>query len=86
MSAGLNVKLIAKTGDKVQYANGEESNLKWHTRSDAAGIVPLDPENPLAGGYVYMSNSESDDEGGVYGLYFDKDGNIVDYKATVRHI
>jgi len=83
MSAGLNVKLIAKTGDKVQYANGGESNDRWHTRSDAAGIVPLDPENPLEGGYVYMSNSESDDEGGVYGLYFDKDGNIVDYKALL---
>ena len=83
MSAGLNVKLIAKTGDKVQYANGEESDDRWHTKSDAAGIVPLDPENPLEGGYVYMSNSESDDEGGVYGLYFDKDGNIVDYKALL---
>ena len=47
MSAGLNVKLIAKTGTRVQYANGEESNDSWHTNSDAAGIIPtaLGPED-----------------------------------------
>ena len=82
MSAGLNVKLIAKTGTRVQYANGDTSNDSWHTNSDAAGIIPLDADNPTEGGYVYMSNSESD-KGGVYGLYFDKHGNIQDYKALL---
>jgi hypothetical protein len=85
MSKGLNVRLIARTGQKVQYANGDESNDPWHTRSDAAGIVPLDPENPLEGGYVYMSNSEANDDegGGVYGLYFTKDGEITEYEPLL---
>lgn len=37
---------------------------------DAAGIVPMSD-----GGYVYISNSENDSpKGGVFGLYFDRDG------------
>ena len=79
MSTGLTVKLIARTGRKVQYANGDESNIEWHTRSDGAGIIQLDD-----GGYVYMSNSEEDDgDGGVYGLYFNSNGEIVDYRALL---
>ena len=80
MSAGLKVKLIAKTGEKVQYVNGTNSTLEWHTRSDAAGIIPLDD-----GGYVYMSNSEeyAEDGGGVYGLYFNSEGEITEYKALL---
>ena len=79
MSTGLNVKLIARTGRKVQYANGDESDIEWHTRSDGAGIIELED-----GGYVYMSNSEEDDgNGGVYGLYFNSNGEIVDYRALL---
>jgi len=79
MSTGLNVRLIARTGEKVQYANGDESDRSWHTNSDAAGIIPLED-----GGYVYMSNSEADDgKGGVYGLYFNAEGEIVEYKALL---
>ena len=80
MSTGLKVKLIAKTGEKVQYGNGANSTLEWHTRSDAAGIISLDD-----GGYVYMSNSEeyAEDGGGVYGLYFNSEGEIVEYKALL---
>ncbi len=83
MSSGLNVRLVAKTGDRVQYANGEESTDSWHTASDAAGIVPLNPQD-LSEGYVYMSNSEeADGNGGVYGLYFDQHGNITEYKPLL---
>ena len=79
MSAGLTVKLIAREGSKVQFANGGESKDSWHTRSDAAGILTT-PN----GGYVYMSNSEeSDGDGGVYGLYFNAKGEIVDYRALL---
>ena len=84
MSTGLSVKLIALTGQKVTYANGETSKDSWHTQSDAAGILVLDPANPTTGGYVYMSNSEeSDGNGGVFGLYFDADGNILEYKPIL---
>lgn len=53
--------------------------------SDAAGIIPLNPDNPSEDGYVYVVNSEvsSRGAGGVYGVYFDKDGNVTDYKALL---
>ena len=85
VSSGLNVKLIAREGDPVQFANGGRSVDSWHTKCDAAGIVLLDPENPTESGYVYMSNSEVEDYGGgVYGLYFDRYGNITDYKSLLQ--
>lgn len=85
ISKGLSVRLIAQTGAKVLYANGNMSELSWHTKSDAAGIIPLNVDHPLEDGYVYISNSEADDSGsgGVYGLYFDKYGNITDCKALL---
>lgn len=85
ISSGLNVKLIAREGDPVQFANGDRSVDSWHTKCDAAGIVLLDPENPTESGYVYMSNSEVEDYGGgVYGLYFDRYGNITGYKPLLQ--
>lgn len=69
----------------MKYANGDESKLDYHTKSDAAGIIPMNPDDPTGDdGYVYVTNSEEgDNDGGVYGLYFDKDGNILDYKALL---
>lgn len=85
ISKGLSVRVIAQTGEKVQYANGDESKDKYHTRSDAAGIIPMDPNNPTESGYVYVVNSEEEDGGGgVYGIYFDKDGNVLEYKALLE--
>lgn len=84
VSTGLTVRVIAKTGSKVQLADGGESKNSWHTATDAAGIISMNPEDPLNSGYVYLSNSEeADGDGGVYGLYFDNDGNILDYKALL---
>jgi hypothetical protein len=84
MSKGLKVRLIATSKENVKYTNGSESQIKYHEQSDAAGIIPLNPAYPLEDGYVYVTNSEMDDgEGGVYGIYFDKHGNIVEYKALL---
>ena len=80
VSDGLSVKLIATAGLKVLYADGEESDDDYHELMDGAGIIPLQED----GGYVYVSNSERDKgKGGVYGMYFDKYGNITQYKALL---
>ena len=50
----------------------------YHSMSDSAGIIPLNPDNPLEDGYAYVVNSEEGD-----GLYFDEDGNVADYKALL---
>jgi hypothetical protein len=79
LSEGLNAKLIAQKNSRVKYADGSESTLKFHEWLDGAGVAPL-PD----GGYVYISNSEDDaGKGGVFGLYFDKDGGITNYKALL---
>jgi len=79
MSSGLSVKSIATTGKQTKYANGMESSQGFHGMMDGAGIVPL-----ADGGYVYVSNSEiGSGDGGVYGLYFDKDGDVIDYKTLL---
>ncbi|KAL7533935.1 hypothetical protein ACHAWF_006243 [Thalassiosira exigua] len=84
ISKGLSVRAIAWTGQPVPYANGENSELDYHEDSDAAGIISMDPTDPLNSGYVYVSNAESGDgEGGAYGIYFDKDGNVLEYKALL---
>ncbi|KAK1739780.1 DUF839 domain-containing protein [Skeletonema marinoi] len=79
ISVGLTAKQIAQTGSRVSYANGGQSSISYHEAMDGAGIAQL-PD----GGYAYLSNAEkSSGAGGVYGLYFNKDGQITDYKALL---
>jgi len=75
---GMSVKVIARANKKVQLANGDTSDELFHSMPDGASIFPLD------NGYVYVSNSEMKDGlGGVYGLYFDNEGNAKDYKRLL---
>lgn len=79
VNAGLEIKLIATKKQKVQFSNGEKSDITYHEWMDGAGVIPLDD-----GGYVYVSNSENDDGlGGVWGLYFDEDHEIVGFKKLL---
>jgi len=58
ISMGISAKLIATSGRRVKYGNGNESSRPLHWMMDAAGIVSL-----RNGGYVYVSNSEEECEG-----------------------
>ena len=79
ISVGLTAKRIAKSKTNVNYANGEHSSTHYHSMMDGAGISLL-PD----GGYVYLSNAEVENNGGgVYGLYFNKDREIIDYKTLL---
>ncbi|KAL7451013.1 hypothetical protein ACHAWC_004317 [Mediolabrus comicus] len=79
ISTGLTAKRIAKTGTRVTYANGGQSDRSYHGAMDGAGIAIL-PD----GGYVYTSNAErSGGAGGVYGLYFNENDEITNYKALL---
>lgn len=58
------MKLVASTGRRVEYRNGNESQQRFHGMMDGAGIVAFDD-----GGYVYVSNSEEDDgRGGEHNM------------------
>ncbi|KAL7549172.1 hypothetical protein ACHAWF_012450 [Thalassiosira exigua] len=48
---------------------------------DGAAVIPLGDD----GGYVYVSNSEvPGGKGGVYGIYFDAEHDVIDYKALLE--
>jgi len=79
ISVGLTATQIAQSGSSVSYTNGGQSSRSYHGNMDGAGIAQLP-----GGGYAYLSNAEkSSGNGGVYGLYFNKDGEIIDYKALL---
>ena len=78
VSKGVIVRQLATANFKVGYANGETSDLPFHGMPDGAAIFPL------SNGYVYVSNSEMDSgRGGVYGVYFDHNHNVVGYKTLL---
>ena len=77
---GMSARVIAQANQQVRLANGSMSTIPFHSMPDGAAIIPMDDD----GGYVYISNSEMKEKrGGVYGLYFNKHGDIVDYKQLL---
>jgi hypothetical protein len=79
ISEGLMVRQIAKFEERVQYVDGNKSNKNFHAWLDGAGVAPLP-----GGEWVYISNSEDDNgKGGVYGVYFNKYGEVINYKTLL---
>jgi Bacterial protein of unknown function (DUF839)/Malectin domain len=86
LSQGLTARIIATSGQPVQYHDGTESSLVFHDKPDAGATFPDErPENP--GGWIYVSNSEGDLNttfpGGVGAITFDADGNVLDYRSVL---
>jgi len=82
LSQGLTARIIASSGELVNFTSIEagtaKSSIPFHTDPDGAAVYELGGNR---GGYVYVSNSEAPDgKGGVFGLEFDRDGNVRDYK------
>ena len=83
LSQGLSATLIAESGEKVQYtspeANTTQSTLSFHFAADGADVFALP-----GGGYIYASNAElGTGSGGVFGVEFDSNGRIRNYKALI---
>ncbi len=82
LSTGLSSRLIAETGNYVEYANGGKSSEMFHTYPDGAAVFSI-TSGENAGGWIYASNSE-DDVGGVGAITFDSDGNVIKYEKIVE--
>ena len=82
MSAGMNVRVLARANEKVRMGNGQKmSSIPFHSMPDGAAVIPIDDDE---GGYAYVSNSEMKQKlGGVYAMYFNRNGNIVGYKRLL---
>ena len=88
LSEGLSSRLIATRRRPVEYANGELSQEPFHRRPDYGACFPVPPDaTENQGGWVYVSNSEiggpPSGMAGVGALYFNKDGNVIDYKMLL---
>ncbi len=78
--SGMQVRVIARAGQKVPLSNEGSSKFPFHSMPDGAAILPSGNDN----GYVYVGNSEmKSSRGGVYGLYFSSNGHVVDYKPLL---
>ncbi|CAJ1970186.1 unnamed protein product, partial [Cylindrotheca closterium] len=84
LSEGLSSRIIATSGKPVtltEFSPASTSKEDFHEKPDGAAIFPWFE----TGGWVYVSNSEVKEtgRGGVGAIYFDKDGNVVDYRRLL---
>lgn len=86
LSEGLTARLIATSGQNVQYHDGTQSQRAFHTLPDGGATFP-DTRDWNVDGWIYVSNSEAKEtgQGGVGAITFDKDGNILDYKMILEN-
>jgi Bacterial protein of unknown function (DUF839) len=90
LSNGLSAKIIATSGKKVSYINGQQSETNFHSRPDAGACFEETRESNQ-GGWVYVSNSEVREQdppggfgnGGVGAITFDAQGNVIDYRMVL---
>eukprot|EP00980_Cylindrotheca_fusiformis_P022722 scaffold9646_cov133-Cylindrotheca_fusiformis.AAC.5 len=81
LSEGLQSRIIAQSNLTVDLGNSKYSDRPFHRRPDGAGVF-----EDGKGGWAYVSNSEvlETGGGGVGALYFDKNGNVIDYKMLLE--
>lgn len=83
LSTGLRSRIIARAGVPVTYRDGSQSSASFHGNPDAGAIFP-DKSPTNSGGWVYVSNSEVDDnEGGVGAVTFDRNGDPIKYEMVL---
>jgi hypothetical protein len=75
LSMGLQSRIIARTNESVISFDGRLSSAVFHEWPNAGACF----DHP-DGGWVYVSNSEVKyGKGGVGAIYFDANGNILNY-------
>ena len=82
LSTGLKSRIIARSGQLVEFANGSKSTVNFHSDPDAAATYE-GPNNT----WIYVSNSEVRDSfnGGVGALTFNADGDVIDYQMVLSN-
>jgi hypothetical protein len=83
LSEGLTAKIIGTTGQLLTFADGQKSDIPFHIMPDA-GACYVDARQWNLGGWVYVSNSEAKESGGVGALTFNKYGQLIDYRMILE--
>ena len=85
-TSSTNVIFDDKGNDKNN--NFQFSKDKFHGMPDAGATFPIDDggdDTSDDGGWIYVSNSELENQkGGVGAMTFDKDGNVVKYQVILQ--
>ena len=84
LSKGLKSRILAKSGELVQYPQGGKSRESCHVLPDF-GATYNDTRPGNEGGWIYVSNSEAQKrgKGGVGAFTFDKNGRLIDYRMVL---
>lgn len=69
VAEGFRPRIVART----RYVSSPGAGYHWHPAPDGGGCFDAGD-----GGWIYLSNSENSDEGGVGALRFDAGGQVVD--------
>lgn len=80
LSEGLTARILAVTGRKVPLKDGSESAAPFHYAPDGAAVFSAEELGLDDGGWVYVSNSENNKNGGVGSLRFDNQGTVASYE------
>ena len=73
---GFTSKIIAISGQPVLNLSGKN----WHFAPDGGHVFKT-----LNGGWIYVSNSEVKNNGGVASIVFDNNGEIVDHRVICHN-
>lgn len=86
LSQGLSSRIVARTGQQVELFSPTGSNTflsqrNFHDEPDGAAVLDWHE----TGGWIYVSNAEvKNQKGGVGAIYFDANGNVVDYQRLLE--
>jgi hypothetical protein len=80
LSEGLLARVIADVGKPVKFHDGGESKIGFHNNPDGAAVFSRKGTD----GWVYVSNSEDSKDGGVGAIYFNSQGQVVDYQMILE--
>lgn len=72
---GFTSRIIAQSGQRVT----SQSSYLWHAAPDGGAVFPIDNS-----GWIYVSNSEMRETGGVGALKFDGQGNITNAYSILQ--
>lgn len=85
LSEGLSATIVARSGQRIRYDNGDWSHDRFHDQPDGAATYADNTRTHNRGGWVYVSNSEVRNGGGVGAITFNRHGRAIHYQMLLKN-